>query len=58
MDTNTNGPVLEGTGAVAAAEAIVPEATLYESPFAPIEEEKPNKMLTDIWDIDDMLDNV
>ena len=41
MDTNTNGPVLEGTGAVAAAEAIVPEATLYESPFAPIEEEKP-----------------
>lgn len=41
MDTNTNGPILEGTGAVAAAEAIVPEATLYESPFAPIEEEKP-----------------
>ena len=41
MDTNINEPVLEGTGAVAAAQAPVPEATLYESPFAPIEEAKP-----------------
>ncbi|MCR5358130.1 MAG: toxic anion resistance protein [Lachnospiraceae bacterium] len=28
-------------GAAVAAEAAVPEATLYESPFAPLEEEKP-----------------
>ena len=39
MDENLNGAAMEGTAAVA-AEA-VPEATLYESPFAPLEEEKP-----------------
>ncbi|MCR5507829.1 MAG: toxic anion resistance protein [Lachnospiraceae bacterium] len=37
MDVNTNGSLTEGT----AAEAVVPQAELYESPFAPLEEEKP-----------------
>ncbi len=39
MDANLNGTAMEG--AAVAAEAAVPEATLYESPFAPLEEEKP-----------------
>ena len=38
MDANINDVT---GGAAAAAEAVVPEATLYESPFAPLEEEKP-----------------
>ena len=37
MDTNINGQAMEGT--VAAAQEI-PQATLYESPFATLEEEK------------------
>ncbi len=42
MDENMNGAVLEGAQAAAVApEPVVPEATLYESPFAPLEEEKP-----------------
>ncbi len=44
MDENMNAAVLEGTQATVAAEpatAALPEATLYESPFAPIEEAKP-----------------
>jgi uncharacterized protein YaaN involved in tellurite resistance len=42
MDENMNGAVLEGTQAAAvAAEPVVPEATLYESPFATLEEPKP-----------------
>ncbi len=39
MDENINGAAMEGTAA--AVEAAVPEATLYESPFAPLEAEKP-----------------
>ena len=44
MDENMNAAVLEGNQAAVAAEpatAAIPEATLYESPFAPIEEAKP-----------------
>ncbi|MCR5421505.1 MAG: toxic anion resistance protein [Lachnospiraceae bacterium] len=37
MDENINGAV----GGAVEAQAAVPEATLYESPFAPLEEEKP-----------------
>ena len=38
MDVNMNDVT---GGAAVAAEAAVPEATLYESPFAPLEEAKP-----------------
>ena len=44
MDENMNAAVMGGTQAVVAAEPVtsaIPEATLYESPFAPIEETKP-----------------
>ena len=37
MDTNINGQAGEG---MAAAAQEIPQATLYESPFAPLEEEK------------------
>ncbi len=37
MDTNINGQAMEGT---AAAAQEIPQATLYESPFATLEEEK------------------
>lgn len=44
MDENMNAAVMGGTQAAVAAEpatSAIPEATLYESPFAPIEETKP-----------------
>ena len=44
MDENMNEAVMGGTQAAVAAEPVtsaIPEATLYESPFAPIEETKP-----------------
>lgn len=44
MDENMNAAVMGGTQAAVAAEPVtsaIPEATLYESPFAPIEETKP-----------------
>ena len=44
MDENMNASVLEGTQTAVASEPVtsaIPEATLYESPFAPIEETKP-----------------
>ena len=42
MDTNINGQEM---GAATAQE--IPQATLYESPFAPLEEEKPDHMPMD-----------
>ena len=44
MDENMNAAVMGGIQAAVAAEPVtsaIPEATLYESPFAPIEETKP-----------------
>ena len=47
MDENMNGTMMDGGQAAAvaepapAAQTVMPEATLYESPFAPIEEAKP-----------------
>ncbi len=40
MDTNLNDTAM-GTAAATQAEPVVPEATLYESPFAALEPEKP-----------------